>query len=323
MTRAIRLLHLSCVCALLLVSLRPAQAAQALALVTEDEYWQLVEVTYQTVISLEGQPEGSAYQALLPLSNQWAEINQVAMPKGRTVSVNHSYIVSLMRSSPPKTAFLRDQLTALRAERSAAASFTGFNAADAQTVRRILNRSEFQWESGETNPLLKNLASLWARFTRWLNNLFAHTGLGSVSTYVFGALGAIVLLVVVIFVLRHALGDFVAEAQSRSRDGNEENLTADTALMNAQKLSSAGDYRSAVRYLYLSALLVLEERGLLRYDRTKTNREYLRSLANLPELATNLRQVVEVFDQVWYGFQPLDEVGYSKYARLVKDLQKK
>jgi hypothetical protein len=41
--------------------------------------------------------------------------------------------------------------------------------------------------------------------------------------------------------------------------------------------SSEGDYRTAVRYLYLSLLLLLEEHGLLRYDRPLTDREYLQA----------------------------------------------
>jgi hypothetical protein len=65
----------------------------------------------------------------------------------------------------------------------------------------------------------------------------------------------------------------------------------------------------------------LEERGILPYDRSRTNREYLRSLAHLPALAVTLRDVVEVFDRVWYGYQPLDEAGYTRYVRQVEELQ--
>jgi hypothetical protein len=115
---------------------------------------------------------------------------------------------------------------------------------------------------------------------------------------------------------------FVAESQMTpsSRSGSEV-LTADTALQRAQNLSNNGDYRSAVRYLYLSALLVLEEHGLLSYDRTKTNLEYLRSVSGHPELETPLKFVVEVFDRVWYGYQPLDDRGYQFYERQVGKLR--
>ena len=93
------------------------------------------------------------------------------------------------------------------------------------------------------------------------------------------------------------------------------------ALKRAQNLSGAGDYRTAVRYLYLSSLLLLDERGLLRYNRSQTNREYLRSVAHLPKFAAILREVIDVFDRVWYGYQTLDEATYTQYAARVAELR--
>ena len=100
-----------------------------------------------------------------------------------------------------------------------------------------------------------------------------------------------------------------------------ESLTADSALRRAQEFSGGGDYRTAVRYLYLSTLLRLEERGLLRYDRSLTNREYLQRVAHDPDLSTVLRDVVDVFDRVWYGYQPLDAPAYQRYATAVEALK--
>jgi hypothetical protein len=39
-------------------------------------------------------------------------------------------------------------------------------------------------------------------------------------------------------------------------------------------------------------------------------------------LASLLREVVEVFDRVWYGYQPLDETTYQKYAAQVAELHR-
>ena len=88
-------------------------------------------------------------------------------------------------------------------------------------------------------------------------------------------------------------------------------------------LSTQGDYRTAVRYLYLSSLLVLDEQGLLRYDRSRTNREYLRSVSSRPELAIPLRKVIDVFDRVWYGFEAVDENTYKSYVQQVEELREK
>ena len=114
----------------------------------------------------------------------------------------------------------------------------------------------------------------------------------------------------------------MTEADIASEAEGGEILTADMALKKAQQLSSGGDYRTAVRYLYLSSLLLLDERGLLRYDRSQTNREYLRSVANHPHLANPLRRVIDVFDRVWYGYQPLTQDDYTRYAEQVNKLRR-
>ncbi|HEX6033595.1 MAG TPA: DUF4129 domain-containing protein, partial [Anaerolineales bacterium] len=102
-----------------------------------------------------------------------------------------------------------------------------------------------------------------------------------------------------------------------------EALTSTGALKRAETLSMQGDYRNAIRYLYLSSLLVLDEQGLLRYDRSRTNREYLRSVSSKPELAKPLHDVIDVFDRVWYGFEKVDEQTYQSYVRHVDELREK
>jgi hypothetical protein len=135
-------------------------------------------------------------------------------------------------------------------------------------------------------------------------------------------LAAVLVAAVLLYALRDLITGFSADAALHADDElGGQPLTAELALQRAQELSTGGDYRTAVRYLYLSALLLLEERGLLRYDRSLTNREYLRSVAHRPELAAILREVIDVFDRVWYGFQTLSASEYEAYARRVETLR--
>ena len=117
--------------------------------------------------------------------------------------------------------------------------------------------------------------------------------------------------------------DFTADAEFDADDNATEiPLTSETALARAQTLSESGDNRTAVRYLYLSSLLQMEERGLLRYDRSRTNQEYLRLVQSQPELADTLTDVVTVFDRVWYGYQPIDEETFIHYRNRVVALKR-
>ncbi len=192
----------------------------------------------------------------------------------------------------------------------------------------ILARPEFQWQEQPRSPL----AELWDRIIIWLlervADLFEIAGMtGAVTAglfrFVFTAVFVLITAAALAYLFQGLLANFVAEAEIDADDGGFiENLTAKTALERAQTLSSSGDYRSAVRYLYLSTLLMLEERGLLRYDRSLTNHEYLGSVAHLPELFAVLYEVIDVFDRVWYGYQPLNEAEYTHYATRVAELKR-
>ena len=44
-------------------------------------------------------------------------------------------------------------------------------------------------------------------------------------------------------------------------------------------------------------------------------------MVDRPDLARSLREVIEVFDRVWYGFQSLDGQAYARYVRRVDELR--
>jgi hypothetical protein len=133
----------------------------------------------------------------------------------------------------------------------------------------------------------------------------------------------IVLLVgVVTYLALHMRQAAARQARASAADDPEAHLTATSALQQAGTLAQGGDYRTAVRYLYLSSLLWLDERDMLRYDRALTNREYLARLTDRPDLRARLLPIVETFDQVWYGHAPLDAERFRAYQQQVEDLRR-
>lgn len=288
--------------------------------ITWDGYWKQVEDTYQEILGLEQAPADQARPSLDRLALQWEAVTTVELPDGKLVKVDHSYLASLLRSSPPDLPRLEHMFAALLAERET--FIPGQPASqDLSSLQRILEQPEFQWKDqtlGQPNALDRLLQRIQRELSQLSAKILSFRGSG----YLFG-LGAFVLLAVaLIFLFRNLIFGFVTEARMApaTRTGDEF-LTADTALKRAQNLSRGGDYRSAVRYLYLSALFLLEERGLLRQDRTKTNREYLNSVLSQPQVETPLRAVVDVFERVWYGYQPLNDQEYQYYERQVGKLR--
>lgn len=290
-----------------------------------DEYWQKVEETQALVQSLQASPPETRRTKLDAAADEWEAITVVALPDGTTIPLDHSFLVTQMRANPPDLGQLNTLLTNLLESRDTWPQ-REVTPADMQALERILARSEFQWPTKQPSPVEKWLQELWRRFLELVANLVPAETLSVLTpilNYVLPGLGALALILVLAYAMRGLLVDFVADKEADAENGDDdEDITAAAALKRAQTLSAGGDYRTAVRYLYLSTLLLLEERGLLRYDRSMTNREYLRSIAHKPEMAAIFRDVVTVFDRVWYGYRPLDEKAYTWYADRVEELQR-
>ncbi len=306
-----------------LIFVPPARAdAPPIAL---DDYWQKVDQT-QALVALMEDPSDEAHQIqLTTLADEWENITQVTLPSGTIVPVNHSYLVSQLRASPPDLARLKGQLTALLAAHNAwpAAQHT---LSDLQLLDEILARPEFQWTPEQPSLLSLLLQRLLEFFWEIISPLLPEEAVITLDVawfrYLLTGLATLLLILVLAFMLRGLLADLVTEAEINvDPETGKEILTANLAIKRAQGLSDAGDYRTAIRYLYLSSLLLLDERGLLRYNRSQTNREYLRSVAHLPHLAAILREVIDVFDRVWYGYQAVDKATYIQYAARVEKLR--
>ena len=128
------------------------------------------------------------------------------------------------------------------------------------------------------------------------------------------ALGAIVF-----FFLRQIRMNLISEAQDEGTETALERVeTEKAALAHAETAEAASDFRGALRYLYLSAILHLQERGVLPYDKSLTNREYLHEAQNDVDLYAALGPAITVFDEVWYGYKPCDAETVANYRSLLQ-----
>lgn len=77
-------------------------------------------------------------------------------------------------------------------------------------------------------------------------------------------------------------------------------------LDEAQECLARGDHRHAIRLAFLSLLAWLQDNGRLRYDPSRSNREYQRDLSRWPDLLSPFRSAAEPFERCWYGGRTLD-----------------
>ncbi len=311
--------------AALLLGALPGLAAQAEAPpLPVDDYWRKVADTRALLDGLAGFEPLEQQAALAPVAADWEAITAVELTSGAVVPVDHQFLAARLRAPTPNLAQLDSLLAAL--ETAHAGWPKPVHGASALTsLDAILARAEFAWPVEQPSPLAELWDRLTAGFRRWLARLLPAGGALTLQTrwlgYAFTAVCLLALALVLAYMLRGLARDVVDEAELHTAAGaDEESLTAERALQQARQHSTQGDYRTAVRYLYLSSLLLLIERGLLLPDRSLTNREHLRRVADRPELARPLREVVEVFDRVWYGYQPLDAADYQRYANRVAEL---
>lgn len=137
--------------------------------------------------------------------------------------------------------------------------------------------------------------------------------------FVLFPLGAIALGVVIIFFIRQIRMNLISEAHDEAAETELEQVeTERAALARAETAEAASDFRGALRFLYLSAILHLQERGVLTYDKSLTNREYLHQAQADIDLHTALGPAITVFDEVWYGHKPCDAETVASYRDLLQ-----
>jgi uncharacterized protein DUF4129 len=108
-----------------------------------------------------------------------------------------------------------------------------------------------------------------------------------------------------------------ATVEGRAYAGEEAGIGQIATEELAREALRAGDFRTAFRYLYLSVMLDLQRRGLVRLRRGWTNRDQIGSLApTAASLEAPLRELVDAFDRVWYGHEEIDEEEYTRLLAL-------
>ena len=214
------------------------------------------------------------------------------------------------------------------------------DAAEAEKqAAEILARPEFQIEpeKPETQPTWIQSIGEWFKrqfraFGRWIaywwNRLFPHRNVAPG--------GLVGLAEFVRFLLYFAVGVgtlvglyFLAMYLSGKRTGNKKTRgTGATGLdldLNefpdplgyAREVAARGDYREAVRLVYIASLRRLAGSGLVVLQENRTNWEYQRALRSRSQNAYDiLLPGTRLFDRIWYGRQSATQAEYEQTVAL-------
>ena len=186
------------------------------------------------------------------------------------------------------------------------------NAAN-ERLKGILSRPEYENSPKDQNALSR----LVADFIRWLQKLLpkpaqVKPGGGTSLTSIVQVVVVGVGLLLILYVLRLLLIRARRPGAKRIRKKREPRIvlgerlepeeTASDLLSEAEALARSGDLRAAIRKGYIALLLELGDRKLITLAQYKTNRDYLRSVTNHPQLHSRMKNLTESFERHWYGF---------------------
>lgn len=182
--------------------------------------------------------------------------------------------------------------------------------APVEKINKYLSDRDYNYTDDYTTPV-----SLWDRIWYWISQhllrpVFNTTAsLWDIISYV--AL-ALTIGMLIYFVIRgDSLGLFYKNNRSNAITAN--NLEEDIHLMNFDLLIteaiSNGQYRIAVRYLYLKSLRDLSDRNLILWKAEKTNHDYIREL-QLSGFHKVFREITFLFDYAWYGDAAITENNF-------------
>ena len=185
------------------------------------------------------------------------------------------------------------------------------NAAN-EKLKGILARPEYA-----TGPRGQNaLNRLLLDFIRWIQSLFPEPaqgppGRGSIVTRIVQFVVVVVALLLIAYVIRLLLIRFKRPGAKKIRKKREARIvlgerlepeeTATDLLSEAEALARSGDLRAAIRKGYIALLVELGDRKLISLAQYKTNRDYLRSVSNHPQLHLRMKNLTDSFERHWYG----------------------
>ncbi|MDP9315161.1 MAG: DUF4129 domain-containing protein [Chloroflexota bacterium] len=306
----------------------PLGARAQAATVPLEQYEQLVREAYAAATR-------SDRIGLDEVAAQLINIRDVNLVDGVSVPADNAWLGEALAQEPPPYRFIAARLGAILD--AAGQTRAGHDPDALQKLTDVFSKPPFK---------SREVPSAWTQFWRavgqaisdffdWLFRSLPSGGNAGPAAprpagfsglsplgWVLLTLGLLLVLGIVVYAIRGVRQSVVRDAKARAEAALEdENITAGEALDRAQSQARSGDYRTAVRYLYLSSLLWLDERKLLRYDRSLTNREYLQRANTDPALHERLAPVVGTFERVWYGRRELAEADFLAYEEQIKGLR--
>ncbi|MFD0794556.1 DUF4129 domain-containing protein [Mucilaginibacter litoreus] len=193
---------------------------------------------------------------------------------------------------------------------------------DTTALAQYKKLPEFTYNDSYEGP------SLWTRFWRWFWSLFDFKKLNASRHPTFWTWFFIILKYAIItggaaalvFLILKLAGLDVnvfrrkpkASLEYSEQAENIHEIDFENDISNAV---STGNYRLAVRLLYLKSLKQLSDNGLINWQINKTNTHYVNELTD-PALRDTFKTLTYQFEYIWYGDFNINKDIYNRISNL-------
>lgn len=172
-------------------------------------------------------------------------------------------------------------------------------------------------------PEFRHHKSILQRIGEWIADQLARFsfGVGNGPGFLGNAIGLLILVAaaVLVFLL---VRSFRRTGRRREDDGvvveSTARRSADDWRRAAEELEQAGRWREAMRARYAELVRALIDDGVVSDVAGRTSGEYRTELtAALPDRASDIAALTELFESAWYGAEPVDRADHEKFRSLV------
>lgn len=175
---------------------------------------------------------------------------------------------------------------------------------------------------------IKPQESLWQRIQnrirQLLESIFGKMDPLKAGTYITNivrGLAVIIIGFVLYFLIKFLLGkdgNFFFSKKNKKINIADQDLQENIHELNfdeiIRKSENQKDFRLAVRYQFLFILKKLADQKIINWNPEKTNKDYISELKSA-DSKSNFKEVVYIFENVWYGEFEVDEQRYHYFKQ--------
>lgn len=182
-----------------------------------------------------------------------------------------------------------------------------------EKLQKYLHDKDFIYERNQVDK-----TTIWDRIWAWIirhlfSPLFKNHALTVWDIILYAIAIAALVLIVYYFIKSDKVGLFTKKAKRASLglDFTEEDIHQVDFDKLITEAITKGEYRMAIRYLYLKSLKELSLKGLISWRPEKTNRDYINEMRSRNS-GKLFRDMTYLFDYAVYGKADINESLFTK-----------